>query len=48
VRRDKNAIVTYGRSAQIKEVIQIAADIKNIPAEKLEAVTDENYERLFN
>jgi TatD DNase family protein len=48
VRKDKNAIVTYGRSAQIKEVIQIAADIKNIPAEKLEAVTDENYERLFN
>jgi TatD DNase family protein len=48
VRKNKNAIVTYGRSAQIKEVMQIAADIKNLPAEKLEAVTDENYERLFN
>jgi TatD family hydrolase len=47
VRKDKKAIIKYGRSAQIKEVIKIAADIKNIPSEKLEQISDENYTRVF-
>jgi TatD DNase family protein len=48
VRKDKNALVTYGRSAQIKEVIKTAADIKNIPAQKLEEISDQNYQRIFS
>ncbi len=48
IRKDRKAIITYGRSAQIKEIIKVAAEIKNIPSEKLEAITDENYQRLFD
>jgi TatD DNase family protein len=47
VRKDKKAIIRYGRSAQIKEVIKIAAETKNIPANKLEQISDENYNRIF-
>lgn len=47
IRRDKKALVRYGRSAQIREIMKIAAEIKNIPVEKLEKISDENYQRLF-
>jgi len=47
VRKDKKGDIRYGRSAQIKEIVDIAAEIKNIPSEKLEALTDENYNRVF-
>jgi TatD family hydrolase len=47
VRKDKKAIVRYGRSSQIREILQIAAEIKNVLPEKLESITDENYNRLF-
>lgn len=47
VRKNKKALIRYGRSQQIKEIIQTAAEIKNIPTEKLEAITDENYQRVF-
>lgn len=47
VRKDKKSIVRYGRSAQIREIMEVAAEIKNIPIEKIEAVSDENYERVF-
>lgn len=47
VRRNKKALIRYGRSAQIKEIIEVAAEVKNIPAQKLEAIADENYERVF-
>lgn len=47
IRKNKKAIIRYGRSAQIKEIIEVAAEIKNIPAQKLEDIADENYERVF-
>jgi TatD DNase family protein len=47
IRRDKKAIVRYGRSAQVREIMEVAAEIKNIPVEKLEIIIDENYERVF-
>jgi TatD DNase family protein len=47
VRKDKKALIRYGRSEQIKEIIKIAAEIKNIPASKLETIADENYKRVF-
>jgi TatD family hydrolase len=47
VRKDKKSIVNYGRSAQVKEIIKVAAEIKNVSAEKLEKMADENYERIF-
>ena len=47
VRRNKKAIIKYGRSQQIKEIIDVASQIKNISAQKLEAIADENYNRIF-
>ena len=48
IRRDKKAIVRYGRSAQIKEIINKAAKVKNISPQKLESITDENFDRVFS
>jgi len=48
IRRDKKAIVRYGRSAQIKEIINKAAEVINISPEKLEAITDANFDRVFS
>ena len=31
----------------IKEIIETACEVKDISYEKMEAVTDENYENLF-
>ena len=47
VRKDKRSIVNYGRSAQVKEIIIVAAEIKNVSPEKLEKIADENYQRIF-
>ena len=47
VRRNKKALVRYGRSAQIREIMEVAAEIKNIPVEKLEIIANENYKRVF-
>jgi TatD DNase family protein len=48
VRRDKRALIRYGRSAQIREIMTVAAEVKAVSMEKLEKITDENYERIFN
>lgn len=47
VRRNKKSKIRYGRSAQIREIMEVAAQIKNIPVEKIEKISDENYERIF-
>ncbi|HCC67955.1 TPA: hypothetical protein DEP90_01950 [Patescibacteria group bacterium] len=47
VRRDKKALIKYGRSSQIKEIIRVAAEIKNMSAQKLESIADDNYQRVF-
>lgn len=47
VRKKKNAIKKYGRPVLIKEVIEKASEIKKIPYEKLESITDINYITLF-
>ncbi len=48
VRRDKKAIIRYGRSAQVREIMKVVTEIKGVSMEKLERVTDENYEKKFN
>ncbi|MCD4756148.1 TatD family hydrolase [bacterium] len=47
VRKNKKALIRYGRSAQVKEILEVAAGIKNISPQKLEDIADENYERVF-
>jgi Tat protein secretion system quality control protein TatD with DNase activity len=31
----------------VREIMEVAAEIKNVPIERLERITDENYERVF-
>ena len=47
VRKKKNSTKRYGRPVLVKEIMEKACEIKNIPYEKLESVTDENYLTLF-
>ena len=48
VRKNKKESKRYGRPVLIKEIIETAAEIKGISAERLEEITDENYSRVFN
>ncbi len=48
VRKKKNSKKKYGRPVLIKEIIEKACEIKNIPYEKMENVTDQNYLCLFS
>jgi TatD DNase family protein len=48
VRRDKKALIRYGRSAQVKEIMKTASEVKNIPEDKLESTTDQNYINMFS
>lgn len=47
IRKNKKATIRYGRSAQVREIMKIASDIKKTPLEKLESLTDENFDVLF-
>jgi len=47
VRKDKKIKEKYAQPKDIKEIMQTACEVKNITYEKMERVTDENYERLF-
>lgn len=47
IRKNKKEIKRYGRPVLIKEIIEYAAQIKHIPAKKLEEITDQNYITLF-
>lgn len=48
VRKNKNIKEKFAQPSDVREIIETAAKIKNISAEKLEEITDENYERLFH
>lgn len=47
VRKNKKESKRYGRPVLIKEIIETAAEIKGISAERLEEITDRNYTTLF-
>lgn len=47
-RKDKKAEKRYGRPISIKEIIKIASEVKDIPEDKLEEITDNNYTELFS
>lgn len=47
VRKNKSLKEKYAQPKDIKEIIQTACEVKNVPYEKMEAITDENYEKLF-
>jgi len=47
VRKDKSLKEKYAQPKDIKEIIQTACEVKDVTYEKMEAITDENYEKLF-
>ena len=47
VRKNKKIKEKFGQPSDVIEIMQVAAEVKDISIEKLEAITDENYETLF-
>jgi TatD DNase family protein len=47
VRKDKKIKEKFGQPADVREIIEVAAEIKGVSMEKLESITDENYKTLF-
>jgi TatD DNase family protein len=47
VRKNKKIKEKFGQPADVREIMEVAAEVKDISIEKLEAITDENYEALF-
>lgn len=47
VRKNNKIREKFAQPKDIREIMQVACDIKNISMEKLEAITDESYQQLF-
>lgn len=47
VRKNKKMKEKYAQPMDVKEIMEVAAEVKNIDIKKLEEITDENYERTF-
>jgi len=47
VRKKKSIKQKFAEPKHIREIMQVACEIKNISMEKLEAITDESYRQLF-
>jgi TatD DNase family protein len=48
IRKNKKALIKYARPSQIREIINVASEIKDISSERLEEISDNNYNRIFN
>jgi len=47
IRKDKKEEKRYGRPVLVREIMEYASDVKGIPIDKLEEITDQNYINLF-
>ena len=47
VRKNKNIKEKFAQPSDVREIMEVAAEIKNVPVEELERITDENYEMVF-
>lgn len=47
VRKNKKATIRFGQPSDILEIAEVVAEIKNTTKEKILAITNENYERVF-
>lgn len=47
VRKDKKLKEKYAQPKDIKEILEMVCEVKNVPYKKMETIVDENYERLF-
>jgi len=48
VRKNPGLKEKFAQPADVREIMEVAAKIKEVSMEKLESVTDENYQTLFN
>lgn len=47
VRKNKKIRNKFAQPSDIKEIMQVASEVKDISFEKLQDITDENYQRVF-
>jgi TatD DNase family protein len=47
VRKNKKIKEKFAQPCDVKEIMEVAAEVKDIPVDILERETDENYERVF-
>ncbi len=47
IRKNRKEIKRYGRPVMIREILNTAAEIKNVPAKKFEEILDNNYYTIF-
>ena len=47
-RKNRKAQLPFGKPSDVREIMEIAAEIKGITVERLEEETDKNFELLFN
>ena len=48
VRKDKRKKEKFAQPSDIREILEVAADVKGINIERLEDITDENYTNIFS
>lgn len=48
VRKNKNIKEKFAQPSDVREIMEVAAGIKNVSVDELERITDENYEKLFH
>ena len=47
IRKNKKIKQKYAKPSHVREIIETASQIKNMPMDELEKITDRNYENLF-
>jgi TatD DNase family protein len=47
VRKNQSLKEKFAQPADVREIMEVAAEIKEVSMEKLESITDENYKTLF-
>jgi TatD DNase family protein len=48
IRRNNKAKLPFGKPSDVREILEVAADIKGISSKRLEDETDKNFELIFN
>ncbi len=48
VRKNKKIKEKFAQPSDVREIMEVAAEIKNVSVEELEKITGENYEKLFH
>jgi TatD DNase family protein len=47
IRQDKKAEVRYGQPSDVGEILRFIAELKQVPQEEMQKITDDNFRKLF-